>query len=226
MSISLKTLLDDVTRLPELNVVVFALLLNLPWEFFQGPLFEQMPGAPHWQAIKACSRATLSDAAIMLPVYWTVAAARGNRSWIGVPYKGGAPAIQDLIGGQIASSFLVMGEALPHAQSGKLRLLATSGARRSPLLPQLPTFREAGVDFDLQGWFGFFVPSRTQAQRVEQLAAAIALAQASPELVEGYARIGYELPAALPPSAFAARVRADDERWKRIVKESGFTPDG
>lgn len=85
MSRSLNTCLQAVTRLPELNVVLFALLLNFPWEFLQVPLFEQMPNAPHWEAIKTCSRATLGDAAIMLAVYWAVAATRGNRNWITKP---------------------------------------------------------------------------------------------------------------------------------------------
>ena len=84
MSRSLKNF-EALTRLPELNVVVFALLLNFPWEFLQVPLFEQMPYAAHWEAIKTCSRATLGDAAIMLAAYWVVAAARGHRSWIARP---------------------------------------------------------------------------------------------------------------------------------------------
>jgi tripartite-type tricarboxylate transporter receptor subunit TctC len=142
-----------------------------------------------------------------------------------VPYKGGAPAMQDLMGGQIASSFLVMGEALPHLKGGRLRLIASSGAKRSRLLPELPTFREAGLDLDLQGWFGFFVPARTPAERVNQLASAIAHAQASPEVAEGFAKIGYDVPPAMGPRAFAARVRADDERWRNIVKLTGFTPE-
>ena len=68
---------------------VLARLLNFPWEVLQVPLFEQMPGAPHWQAIKTCSRATLGDAAIMLAAYWAVAAARGNRTWITKPDTAG-----------------------------------------------------------------------------------------------------------------------------------------
>ena len=77
--------LDDVVRLPELNVVVFAFLLNFPWEFLQVPLFAQMADAPHWQAIKACTRASLGDAMIMLAAYWVVAGARGDRTWIASP---------------------------------------------------------------------------------------------------------------------------------------------
>jgi len=89
MSRSLKTRLEAATRLPELNVVVFALLLNFPWEFLQVPLFEQMPDAPHWEAVKTCSQATLGDAAIMLAAYWAVAAVRGSRTWIAKPDTAG-----------------------------------------------------------------------------------------------------------------------------------------
>jgi hypothetical protein len=82
---SLNIPLEGVTRMPELNVFVFALLLNFPWEILQTPLFEHMPDAPHWEAIKTCSRATLGDAAIMLVAYWVVAATRGSRTWIARP---------------------------------------------------------------------------------------------------------------------------------------------
>lgn len=73
------------TWLPEFNVAVFAFLLNYPWEFLQVPLFEQMAGAQHWDAIKMCTRATLGDTAIMLLAYWLVAARARSRRWILAP---------------------------------------------------------------------------------------------------------------------------------------------
>lgn len=76
------TLLDRFTRVPEFNVAVFAMLLNYPWEFLQVPLFAEMAGAPHWVAIKTCTRATLGDAVIMLLAFWVVAAFAGSRYWI------------------------------------------------------------------------------------------------------------------------------------------------
>lgn len=75
-------------RLPEFNVVVFALLLNFPWEILQTPLFERMADAPHWQAVKICSTATLGDAVIMLAAYWAVAMVRRARDWILDPTPG------------------------------------------------------------------------------------------------------------------------------------------
>lgn len=75
-------LLAAITWLPEFNVVVFAVLLNFPWEFLQVPMFDRMADAPHWEAVKTCTQAALGDAAIMLAAYWCVAVAAGKRRWI------------------------------------------------------------------------------------------------------------------------------------------------
>lgn len=77
--------LAALTWLPEFNVLVFALLLNYPWEFLQAPLFDRMADAPHRQAIMICSLATVGDAMIMLMAYWIVSACAANRGWIVVP---------------------------------------------------------------------------------------------------------------------------------------------
>lgn len=82
MSRSIKEWLVAVTWLPEFNVVVFAVLLNYPWEFLQVPMFDRMADAAHWAAIKTCTRATLGDGAIMLAAYWCVAAVARSRRWI------------------------------------------------------------------------------------------------------------------------------------------------
>lgn len=73
---------SQITRLPEFNVAVFALLLNYPWEFLQVPLFEGMAQAGHWDAIRTCTRATLGDAVIMLTAYWAVALGTRSRRWV------------------------------------------------------------------------------------------------------------------------------------------------
>lgn len=74
--------INNISRLPEFNVVVFALLLNYPWEFLQVPLFADMPQTAHWDAIRTCTRATLGDAVIMLIAYWAVGLVARNRSWV------------------------------------------------------------------------------------------------------------------------------------------------
>lgn len=141
-----------------------------------------------------------------------------------VPYKGGAPAMQDVMGGQIACYMATMGEALPHIRSGRLRALATSGPRRSSLLPEVPTLKESGYNVEAQGWFGFFLPARTPAPIVNGLAAAIAQALAEPKVAAELVRLGYET-APNTPESFAAQVRADYERWGPVAKASGFTPE-
>lgn len=75
------------SRLPEFNVLLFAFLLNYPWEFIQAPLFEGMAGARHWDAVKTCTRATLGDAVIMLIAYWAVAVFGQRRYWIAAPTR-------------------------------------------------------------------------------------------------------------------------------------------
>jgi len=85
--ISWPSAIASITWLPEFNVVVFALLLNLPWELVQAPLYREMADAPHWQAVKACSAAAGGDAVIVLIAYWVVAVAT-HRSWITVPRFG------------------------------------------------------------------------------------------------------------------------------------------
>ena len=99
-----------------------------------------------------------------------------------VPFKGGAPAIQDLIGGQIASSMNVLSEALPQHKAGKLRTLATSGAQRSPFMPDVPTFVESGYkEIVAREWFGILVPAKTPADIITKLNAAILHALKSKE---------------------------------------------
>jgi tripartite-type tricarboxylate transporter receptor subunit TctC len=140
-----------------------------------------------------------------------------------VPYKGGAPAIQDLIGGQIPASINVLSEALPHAKSGKLRVLATTGATRSPFLPEAPTLKEAGFkDFEVEEYFGMFVPSKTPPEIVEKLAAAIREALKAPDVQERLAQLAFQ-PAGTTPANFAEIVKADLEKWGPIVKSTGFS---
>ena len=83
--------IGHISRLPEFNVIVFALLLNYPWEFLQVPLFADMPQAAHWDAIRTCTRATLGDGVIMLIAYWTDGLVACNRWWVLAPSAAPAP---------------------------------------------------------------------------------------------------------------------------------------
>ena len=139
-----------------------------------------------------------------------------------VPYRGAAPAIQDLIGGQIPMVLVVAGEVTEFHRTGQVRILAVSSPERMPRLPDLPTFAELGQpDLTAEEWFGVLLPAGAPAPVVEGLHRAIVAAAAAPELQEALARLEYRA-ATSSPREFAERIRAERERWRPIVQESGF----
>ena len=140
-----------------------------------------------------------------------------------VHYTGGAPALQELLGGQIPVSINPVGELLPYAKSGKIRVLATTGAERSAFLPEVPTMAESGYqEVVVQAGLGFLAPTRTPEQTVAKLASAIEAAAKGPDVVQNMEKFGMQA-APSGPGAFAATIRADIARWAPIVKASGFT---
>jgi tripartite-type tricarboxylate transporter receptor subunit TctC len=141
-----------------------------------------------------------------------------------VHYRGGAPALQDLIGGHVPASVNPIGETLSLSASGNIRILAVTSAARSKFLPEVPTMRESGYAVVTDSWVGAFVPARTPPEIVRALNAAIGNAVRSPEMVDSLARIGSE-PRYERPDAFAETVRADLQRWGPVVKASGFVAD-
>ena len=146
--------------------------------------------------------------------------------YLHVPYNGGAPVIQGLIGGHVASGLNVLSEAMPHYRSGRLRIIATTGAARSRFVPDVPTLSEAGVlkaDIPIE-WFGVFVPATTPPPLVVGLNASIRAAIHATEAQSGLAELAFDA-AGEPPDEFAKQVAADYERWGRIVSASGFTID-
>jgi tripartite-type tricarboxylate transporter receptor subunit TctC len=138
-----------------------------------------------------------------------------------VHYRGGAPALQDLIGGHVPASINPISETMTQAQAGGIRILAVTGAERSRFLPGVPTMREQGFDVVVEPWLGFFAPARTPAETVRTLSDAIGEVAGSRDFVESLAKFGNE-PAVQKSDAFAATVRADLERWGSVVKASGF----
>lgn len=140
-----------------------------------------------------------------------------------VHYKGGAPALQDLLGGQIPVSINPVGELLPYVKSGKIRVLAVTGAERSSFLPEVPTMVEAGYkDVVVQAWLGFLAPARTPQEIVAKLSAAIEGAAKSPDATQNMEKFGMQA-APSGPAAFASTIKTDLQRWAPIVKASGFT---
>jgi len=140
-----------------------------------------------------------------------------------VHYKGGAPALQDLMGGQIPVSINPVSELLPQLQGGKIRVLAVTSGERSKFLPDVPTMKEAGFpEIVLAPWLGFFAPARTPPDVVKRLANGIADATAFGDTQRSFIKMGMD-PVAMTPVGFASVVKADLERWAPIVKASGFT---
>ena len=139
-----------------------------------------------------------------------------------VPYKGGAPALNDLIGGQLSFMIENMPGTMPFVKQGKLRALAITSAQRSPLEPALPTMAESGVPgYEVVGWQGLFAVAGTPPEIVARLQAEVAKALRVPEARERLAALGAE-PVGSTPEAFGAFVRAEHARWSKVIREKGI----
>ncbi len=142
-----------------------------------------------------------------------------------VPYKGSAPAVTDLVGGQIDIMFDNMPSAIQHVRSGRLRALAVTTAKRSPELPDVPTIAEAGVPgYEATSWFGMFAPAGTPAPVVAKLNGALVKVLADPEVKKKLAEQGAE-PYGEKPEQFAEFIRKESAKWSKVVKESGASAD-
>jgi tripartite-type tricarboxylate transporter receptor subunit TctC len=140
-----------------------------------------------------------------------------------VPYKGSAPALVDLFGGRVSMMFDTVAQQAPHIAAGKVRALAVTGPKRSPLLPGVPTAQEAGLkDFDVTIWFGVLAPAATPAAVVERLNREIVAVMSTDEMRQRMQAEGAE---ARPttPAEFAALIRHDIAKWAPVVKASGAT---
>lgn len=140
---------------------------------------------------------------------------------IHVPYKGSAPAVTDLLGGQVMMMFDNIPSSMPHIKTGKLRAIATTGAKRDPSLPDLPTIAEAGVPgYEAGVWFGIMAPLATPKEVVSKLNAEIVRAAKAPEYVKKMNEQGY-IVLATSPEQMGEMSRAEYARWGPIVKASG-----
>ena len=142
-----------------------------------------------------------------------------------IGYKGTAPALTDLLGGQISAFMGTVSDVAAQHKAGKLRVLATSGAKRARELPQVPTFRELGFAIEGAGWYAAYAPAGTPKATVDRLAGAIINAIKSPQVFEKLEALGME-PTGLGPSDLADIHRADYNKWGPVIKASGFKPEG
>lgn len=140
-----------------------------------------------------------------------------------VPYRGTVPSITDLVGGQIAAAMNPSGDYLQHIKTGKVRVLATSGRKRSPYLPDVPTFMELGYpDVTSEEWFGFYAPAKTPAATIATANAAITAALKDKAVIDALAVVGL-VARGSTPQEMAADQKAEYERWGPLVKQIGFT---
>jgi tripartite-type tricarboxylate transporter receptor subunit TctC len=144
---------------------------------------------------------------------------------IHVPYKGSGPAVTDLLAGQVQMMFDNIPSSLPHIKAGKLKALATTGAKRDPALPDLPTIAEAGVPgYESGVWFGLMVPAGTPKEIVARLNAEAVKGARSPEFVKRMGDLGYNfIPGS--PEQMSELIKAEIARWTPIVKASGAKVD-
>jgi tripartite-type tricarboxylate transporter receptor subunit TctC len=142
-----------------------------------------------------------------------------------VAYRGVGPAINDVIGGHIGAAILTLGALVPHAKAGTLRVVATTGSKRNPQLPDVPTFRELGLpQIDGSTWFGLFAPAGTPAPVVARLNDIVVKALQRPATRETLAKLDLE-PREVTPAEFANVIRAEYEHWGKVVKTSGLVMD-
>lgn len=142
-----------------------------------------------------------------------------------IPYKGDAPAVNDLLGARVGACMNAFATPLPHVKAGKLRALAVVSTRRMPQLPDVPTFSEASYPaVDAYAWFGLLAPAGTPKDIVERLNAEMNQILKLPETIERFTVLG-ALPLGGTPAAFDQFIRADLEKWNRIVKELNIKAD-
>jgi tripartite-type tricarboxylate transporter receptor subunit TctC len=142
-----------------------------------------------------------------------------------VPYKGTAGAVTDLLGGQVQAMFLPVHVALPHAQAGKLRLLAAGGSRRSPVTPELPSLAEEGIrDIDVDIWYALFAPAGLPREMVSLLNAELAAILAQSDVRDNLQKQGLNLVTGTPEE-LARLVETDLERWTRVVRTARISSD-
>jgi tripartite-type tricarboxylate transporter receptor subunit TctC len=140
----------------------------------------------------------------------------------GIPFKGGAPSVQSVIAGDTQVTFATPPSVLPHIKSGRLVGLAVSSPDRSPLVPDLPGMKEAGLpNYKMDFWYGFFLPAGTSPEIVKKLYDATMVAMQRPEVRAALAREGTDISVSSSPADYAAYLRDENRFWAKLAKDSG-----
>jgi tripartite-type tricarboxylate transporter receptor subunit TctC len=138
-----------------------------------------------------------------------------------IPYKGAAPAITDLVGGQVAFVFDNVISMVPLNKAGKIRCLAISSKKRTPIAPEIPTMHEAGVDgYEADAWFGLFAPTGTPNAAIDRVNTEVNRAMQVPAIKQRFEALGCE-PVGGTAAAFAAYFRSEVDKWAKVIKTAG-----
>jgi tripartite-type tricarboxylate transporter receptor subunit TctC len=143
-----------------------------------------------------------------------------------VPYRGGGPAMNDLLPGRVDAMFATASSSLPHIRSGRLRGLAVTTSKRLPAAPELPTIAESGIaGFDVSSWFSLFVPARTPAAIIGKIRADTVAVLREPKISGRLEQLGATIVASTP-GELAAHLKAEMEKWGPVIKAAGITAGG
>jgi len=218
----------DITYDPLKDFTPVAIGATFQFAIAAGP----MSGAKTWQEFAAWAKANPGKAgyatsgAGSLPHFFGVLLGKGiGVEMVHVPYKGSAAYANDLLGGQVATAVDAIADLTELHRAGKVKILASSGAKRSTAVPDVPTFNELGVTgVEAMGWFGFFAPAKTPKPVVDALNGAINKALQSPDVAAKLSGLGMD-PATGTSEQFAKILADDYNKWGPIVKASGFKPE-
>lgn len=148
-----------------------------------------------------------------------------NIDMMHVPYKGATPAEVDLMAGQVSVMFSSILSAMPHSRAGKMRALAVTSARRSSVMPELPTVAESGLPaYDVNPWYGLFAPAGTPREIVEKINREVVGILQLPDVKERFAALGADA-VGNTPAQFATFLDGEIEKWAKVIKQSGTTAD-
>ncbi len=186
---------------------------------------KDLPGFIAWLKTAGDKASYGSPGAGTLPHLLGVSLARAIGSpMTHVPYRGSTPAMTDLAGGTVAAVLSPVTEALALHDAGKVRIIATAGASRSPFLQGVPTLKESGIDIDVPLWFALYAPAATPAATLTRLRTAVVQSLSRPEAAQKLKLLGL-VPAPSQPQEQLALQRQETQMWEKAVKASGFTPE-